>query len=258
MNVIIVTPSGRKQYLERLYQCLLKQKEHFDEWHLWLNTDVESDMIFIKQLEDKHTWIHVIKINLQFTARSCKNVNLFYDYCKKSNHIYIKIDDDIVWLHPDFLKNLIHFRSKENCPLVFANVYNNTYMDQFNYKANTFQVRSVNHIKYKEYDTCSLDETLIIHKHFKNNQADSFLFENKTIEHHTRVGIQCISWIGNMYPKMFDNMFKDDERWLSFMYPLQIDKQNKICGNALCVHYSHRTQNPDNVLDKYLDDLYPI
>jgi len=35
---IVVTPAGRRRYLEKLVKCLELQKDDFDEWHLWENT----------------------------------------------------------------------------------------------------------------------------------------------------------------------------------------------------------------------------
>ena len=59
-KIVIVTPAGRKIYLEKLFSHLELQKNDFDEWHLWENTIVNDDLMYIKQLENTYSWIKVI------------------------------------------------------------------------------------------------------------------------------------------------------------------------------------------------------
>lgn len=40
MKRIIVTPAGRKRYMEILSSHLDKQRSDFDEWHIWQNTEI--------------------------------------------------------------------------------------------------------------------------------------------------------------------------------------------------------------------------
>ena len=61
MKIIVVTPAGRKRYLKILLKNLQKQKNDFDEWHLWENTRNKEDEIYIKELEKKYDWIKCIK-----------------------------------------------------------------------------------------------------------------------------------------------------------------------------------------------------
>ena len=48
-RIIVVTPAGRKAYLEILKTYILKD-ESIDEWILWDNCRLESDRIYIKNL----------------------------------------------------------------------------------------------------------------------------------------------------------------------------------------------------------------
>ena len=53
LSRIIVTPAGRRQYLEILYGHLKAQKIDFDEWWLLVNTSVPDDVAYCEQLADK-------------------------------------------------------------------------------------------------------------------------------------------------------------------------------------------------------------
>lgn len=37
MKRIIVTPAGRERYLEVLLNNMIKCKDEFNEWHLWID-----------------------------------------------------------------------------------------------------------------------------------------------------------------------------------------------------------------------------
>ena len=60
MKIIVVTPAGRERYLKILLKNLEKQKNDFDEWHLWENTRNKEDEKYIRNLEKEYDWIKCI------------------------------------------------------------------------------------------------------------------------------------------------------------------------------------------------------
>ncbi|MDK2791072.1 MAG: hypothetical protein PWP15_1592 [Methanothermococcus sp.] len=98
-KIFVVTPAGRKKYLEILSKYILKD-DSIDEWHLWDNCRDESDREYICQLSREHKKITVIKeCGVDGTNKS---VNKFYKYCRDEDVFYIKMDDDIVYLPEKF------------------------------------------------------------------------------------------------------------------------------------------------------------
>ena len=83
-KIIVVTPSGRERYLSMLYECLKKQKDHFDEWHLWENTQNDSDKLYLYELEKENDFIKVISRYRPKITERYKGTNRyicrFYDY----------------------------------------------------------------------------------------------------------------------------------------------------------------------------------
>ena len=60
MDIIVVTPAGRKKYLEKLYLHLKNQKQDFHYWHLWVNTSDINDINYMKELEKNNLWIKLV------------------------------------------------------------------------------------------------------------------------------------------------------------------------------------------------------
>ena len=82
MKIIVVTPAGRKRYLKILLQNLQKQKNDFDEWHLWENTRNNEDKEYILSLEKKYDWIKCIKRNIPKNIKGwIPGIHYFCDYC---------------------------------------------------------------------------------------------------------------------------------------------------------------------------------
>lgn len=277
-KIIVVTPSGRRRYLCKLYGHLKKQKDYFHEWHLWKNTENSHDIMYIHNLEKTHDWIKVIDMQLPEIGKKKdedndkntwrgKYIHTFYRYCVDVNSIYIKLDDDIVWLQKDFIKEFVKTRmvDKEH-PIIYANTINNNYMSQYHHPDMKIlqsdwyidmYTRSNINDKYL-FDKNNI--ALNLHEMFCNEtDKDRFNIENEEIAYGKRVCINAISWRGddNRITKMMQKCKEEDERYISVTYPMKIQCKNMIYGNILCVHFSygHQRYNLD-ILDSRLDSLY--
>ena len=99
-----------------------------------MNTIIKEDIDYIESLAKSETWIKIIYKDLikiiPDKGSSCRNLNLFYGDYREPSVIYIKIDDDIVFMETDFIKKLKDFRiSNRNNPIVFQNIINNNYFN---------------------------------------------------------------------------------------------------------------------------------
>lgn len=271
MKTIVVTPSGRERYLKRLYNCMLKQKSigSFDEWHLWLNTRNQTDIKYIESLGEKHDWIQIIRRHLRMDRENgneatdhnmyrTNNLQSFYGYCVEPETVYIKIDDDIVWMADDMITNLVKFRlENRDPPLVYANTINNNCQDELHRQAGRLQIYE----EPKSFMTLERARyALDVHRAFFKSDFKDLIFDRHEIDFNIRFCINCVSWIYNeKYRKMMNNMKEDDEKWLAVAFPNKVGVKNVVCGNALCVHYIYTWQKESTgLLDKHLDELYPL
>ena len=120
MKIVVVTPAGRERYLKLLYKQLNIQRKSFDnfEWHLWENTRNDNDKTYITKLADHNDWIKIIEKNID---NRIKGTNIaiakFWEYTTDPNTIYIRLDDDIVWLDKNFIPKALHIIPSDFLPI---------------------------------------------------------------------------------------------------------------------------------------------
>ena len=263
-KIIMVTPSGRKNYMEYLLKSLIIQKDDFLEWHLWNNTRNKEDEEYIYLLQSQYDWIKVINIdNLEqkgsnFAINSFWKLNIYHD----DSTIYIRLDDDIVWLSPNFIKRMIEIRIKyTQAPFVYANIVNNNYIAYYQ-QSNKKVLQDLPKITKDCMGNLwnSPDLTLKLHEEFaihrRNNEYDKWFINNLLLSDYKRVSINCISWFGSLFQKQIvkNTEYVDDEQYYSVEVPKMLKKPNIICGNALCLHFAFFTQRIPNSKNEILDD----
>lgn len=259
MKRIIVTPAGRKRYLEILFNHLKNLKNEFDEWILWVNTENVDDILFMEKLENENKFIKLQRTKIG--VRGSQTIYHFFNECIDENSVYIRLDDDIVYVKPNSLKNLFDFRIKNpNYFLVYGNIVNNAILSHLHQRNGTF----TNEIKFGYHCTdhngwnnpIALES---IHRKFfelyKNNQLSNFSINNWILSDYERCSINVISWLGNEFKKFNGEVGVDEENWLSCDKPRELNIPNIIFGDSLFVHYAFFTQREyidnTNILELY-------
>lgn len=256
MKRIIVTPAGRKRYMNLLADHLSKQRNSFDEWHIWQNTENIEDIKFFKQLDAKI-------IIPPISDPKLKNVNLnnFYliDSCEQ-NSLYLKLDDDIVWMEPNFIHKMFTIREQNNSNLlIFANTINNSNCSHLHMRCNQIPWNDL--AGYNTFDSIFWSSPLYaesVHKTFLSNVHDftKFYFSDWHLFINERVSINAISWRGSDF-QLFNGVIDgEDEHFLTYHGPSRVlGKKSFIYGQALCSHYSYKTQveylDTTNLLTRY-------
>lgn len=260
MRIEIVTPAGRERYLEILYRHLKLQKSNFDQWTLWINTTHQPDIDYCKRLERENDWIKTIDPILAPAGGS--SVHAFYKHTCDLNTVYIKMDDDIVWMEKDFVKKLVDFRiSNKEYFLISANVVNNAIIDHLHQRGGALVIEEK--INYDGCDYNGWVNPIVAHKKHENliksiinNDIEKFkIFKKSVCVYFERFSINCIAWFGYDFASFDGNVGGDDELWLASHHPKDINKPNAICGEALCAHFAFYTQrdymDATNILESY-------
>jgi hypothetical protein len=257
MKRIIVTPAGRKKYMDLLAKHLAKQRSSFDEWHIWQNTENIEDIQFFNTLDAK---IIIPKIS----DPKLKNVNLNNFYAIDSfdeDTLYLKLDDDIVWMEPDFIDKMFSLREQNNTNfLIFANTINNSTCGHLHMRNN--QIPWNDMAGYNTFDSIFWSSPLYaesVHHTFLSNAKDftKFYFSDWHLFLNERVSINAVAWRGSDFA--FFNGFIDgeDELFLTYHGPSRaLGKRSFIYGQALCSHYSYKTQmeylDRTKLLERYI------
>lgn len=158
------------------------------------------------------------------------SINAFYRKCVEENTIYFKLDDDIVWMEPNAIENMVRFRIDNPeyflvSPLIINNALS-TYL---------LQVRKKIKLD-KYYNSMSAHPVLWnsgefatqLHEWFLNTQLPFDAYKGLHIGKQpmamTRFSINCILWFGDEMKKFDGQVTGDDEEFLSCIYPTE-----KVC-----------------------------
>ncbi|KAI1318872.1 hypothetical protein F5Y16DRAFT_111832 [Xylariaceae sp. FL0255] len=104
-----------------LQQNLAANGGMLDEVWFLLHTDNQGDLKWLKELVEKRPQYKIIK------SGDCVGFNYgcIWDPIIENDTIYVKIDDDIVFIHPDTIPQLVHTRIAEPHPFaISANLVN--------------------------------------------------------------------------------------------------------------------------------------
>jgi len=127
-KVVVCTPAGRKEYLEILIPYILRDRHFVDEYQLWANTDNKEDLDYIKYIGNSYPdFIKVISRNPNIGVKTSNfSIFQFFAKCIDQDTVYIRLDDDIVFVENDALRKLAEFRiNNPNYFLVYGNIINN-------------------------------------------------------------------------------------------------------------------------------------
>ncbi|KAI2622673.1 hypothetical protein GGS26DRAFT_583842 [Hypomontagnella submonticulosa] len=129
---------GRKRYVDIL-DCYLQQNlasngGYFDEVWFMAHTKDEDDVAWVEDLVARTPGYKLVgKGKCEGEKYKC-----MWTYAVEDNTIYVKIDDDIIYIHPDAIPQLVHTRINLPHPYaVSSNLVNSpvTGMEQYHYGA---------------------------------------------------------------------------------------------------------------------------
>jgi hypothetical protein len=128
-KVVAVTPSGRMGYLKILHKYIIKHKDILDRWDLWINTDNESDIEYMKELSKNDSFIHLVYPTWKYEKNTPNlSISPFWSKATDEDTIYIRFDDDIVFIDENTIKNLVEFRiENKNHLFIYPFIINNPF-----------------------------------------------------------------------------------------------------------------------------------
>jgi hypothetical protein len=251
---IIVIPAGRKRYIEILLPYILKEKNFIDEMHIWMNTNIKEDIVYLQQIAEDYKFIK-LKYNADKHHKKGKSeaIHTFFTDAIDDDSIYIRLDDDIVWLENNFIEKLYYYRlNNPQYFLIYPNIINNAIIDHIRWRFGCFENKYLlnnYHFSYKCTDPIGWQHSEVAYlKHqaflddLSNNNLDHYRFYKWILFHFERVSINCISWFGSEFKKFDGNVGSNEEQWLSVDHPKNIKKPNCIFGDIICSHFSFYTQ----------------
>jgi len=246
-NIVAITPCGRRDTLEILARYIFRDidKGLIDEWQLWENTKKQDDINCIHELA-QHSKVSIRTI--PDGDGSCWMIHRFYTNCIDENTIYLRFDDDIVWIGENSVEELIKTRLENPEPfLVFSNIINNTRASYYH------QQKGIYEPHWELTDNClnptawqDFEFVKMIHDTFKRRYSlELYDIENITLPDTRHFSINSFAVFGKDLAT-FGGVFgtADEERLLSEFKPTELNRPCMISGKAQVVHFSYYPQRP--------------
>ena len=111
-KVIVCIPAGRKNYLSVLIPYLVRERGLVDECRIWKNTYDADDIEYIHAMVmDYAPWMTLEEPQVGVDRLGWGwSIYPFFKRCIEPGVVYVRIDDDVVWLEAGALRQLIRFR----------------------------------------------------------------------------------------------------------------------------------------------------
>lgn len=260
-KIIVVTPAGRKKYLQVLSKYILKDNA-IDEWHLWDNCRNEQDRIYINSL--MRQFPGKIKVVTESnTDGTNASINRFFKYTRDENCFYIRIDDDVIFLPSDFAISIYQqaLLEKEKYTFWAPVIINNavcTYFLKLYRKIKTNVPITLQALCPMAWGNPIFAEKL--HNLFLHNYSNLDLFKIPDTDiPPARFSVNVIGFWGELSKKMSDDFCPlgvDEEDYLTATLPFLTKKPGRLVGSVVVAHFSFFTQEKyllqkTNILEKY-------
>lgn len=281
-KIVPFIPAGRKERMSVLVNYLLKFKgKPIDQVYLWRNTQNSDDLAYINSLESDYFKIFdVTQDGEVWNDPKQLNTGKYYKYTTDPNTIYIRFDDDIVYVDDKYFKNMLDFRiDNPQYFLVFGNIWNNAIISYIQQRMG--RISPEKGVVEKEFcmdQTGWRDPNFAEHIHnilkdkIENRKTADLYFDRWELHNAHRFSISNFSFFGRDFAEFQgkvrfpdeicdvnhtvngkDYHQLDEEIWLCEYYPALKKKLNVICGSALVCHFSFLFQRDHLMRLGYLD-----
>ena len=258
-KVVVAIPAGRKRYMELLLPQLLREEELIDEIRFCVNTNVAEDLEWMKAQVAANPKI-TIDGRLGEQPYDAYALRGFWDGLQDPKTIYIRVDDDVLWIQPGFIKSQLDFRvNNPEYLFVYPNLINNCITDHLHMKMGLLDLGE-KRIGYDYYDNVGLSDPWVAEKkhrdfleHIHANRLDEYRFHKWVLTENEKMSINSLCWFGRDLVGI--QVAPDEETQISVEIPVSLGKKNAINGNALAVHFAfhhHRaTLDETDLVEKY-------
>ena len=268
--VITVTPAGRFEYLRLLVPHLLRLRGFVDRHDFWVNTGNAADIAYMESLAVTHApFFRLVRVPPPTTLTPggksklgmSYHIGAFYPHAAEPGTVYVRLDDDICYLHPGAIRALVECRLAEREPLlVYPTIVNNSLMSSMLQRHGAFG-REIGECPYEILGRGWHDGRFAeaVHRKFiaavKRRDITKWQLPHKRFTDYERVSVNCISWLGVDMAEHAHSVGELEEGYLASELPRALGRPNALCGEALVAHFAYGAQRPylsrTNLLQEY-------
>ncbi len=268
-RLVTVCPAGRQRFLEILVPYLLRERGIIDRHDFWLNTSVASDIEYIDGLAKQYPdFFRVVRVpNSGFTPRGKPKLGLafhigtFYPHAADPETVYVRLDDDIVYVSPGGIEALARYRLQHPTPfLVYPTIINNSILTHYLQADGVFG-RERGSADYALKGRGLSDGRLAEHLHrkflaaVKRGEGERWRVKPRTVTDYMTVSVNCMSWLGRDLAACAADVGDYEEEYLATTRPTALGRPNVIVDVATVAHFSYGEQRSylerTNLLSEY-------
>lgn len=259
-KVVICTPAGRQKYLSIFKNYIYRKMNAgiVDEWQLWQNTTNPSDIAYLESMAAENPKVKICKIDEPITIQSQPSWNSlqthkFMKFAQDDDAIYIRFDDDIVFIEDNFIEKVAQARiDNPNAFIIYPNIINSTICTSWHQEIGALSEEHgiVRRERPDDPDYAYLDEFCYsdsglidhIHKTFKKRYEEgslsAYYLPSRLFTDYKHFSICSICWWGR---DKIDCGYVEEPQ-MAWELPMRYDRPVWFAGNALCVHFTYHTQ----------------
>ncbi|REK06809.1 MAG: hypothetical protein DWQ37_22475 [Planctomycetota bacterium] len=256
-----VTPYGRRRYVEILVRYLLGLRDLIDEHHFWINTDCPEDVQYARDLAAAYPdFFRLVHDSSRYSRKSAvPRICWFWQKCDEDHTLYLKLDDDLVWIDDGAIERLLQFRLDHPQYLtVFPNTVNNSLCSHLHQKQGLLadtpavEYECLGDVSWRRWRTAHA-----AHETFFDLRAagelHKFHFDTWELTDYERFSINAMCWLGRDLAEPARRFADDDEAWVTEHVPRETGRTTAIVGDALVAHFAYAPQRGG--LETYTDVL---
>lgn len=272
-RVIAFTPYGRERTVSILYRYLKREHDRgvLDEWMLWMNTDPdqESDRQYARNLADLHDWVRLVErpANDEYHFHKQMYTRLFYVHCVDPEAVYLRFDDDIVYVHDLAIRRMVEQKTARPdmlglFPIIWNNAICSWHLQQRGAIPREFGTIGAPYcmdpVGWADPVFAEKIHRLLLTKIGSGTVEELFMYQDAQLAPRQQFSVSCFAVSGADYaalqpPGVLD--FYEEEHWLTVHRPEAVGKTNSIIADALVSHYTFYPQrdyvNATDILDRY-------
>lgn len=253
--VIVVTPAGRRRYMPLISKYIYQHKGLIDKWVLWANTKDQADLEHLMSMEKADSEFVRVQLGQDGPlgeVGTMPAIRAFYNYDMLRDAIYLRIDDDICYMHPDAIPNLVKFRfDNPQYFCITANMVNSGLCSHLQDRMGLHP--NLSRVPWESAGGplhWSSDMATLLHDKFMKDLSESKLdpwmcYDRWELWESPRFGIAFIALLGkdiHDFIGKWSGPEKTDEEFFTTIWPKKIDRMNCICGKSLIVHFAYGPQ----------------
>jgi hypothetical protein len=289
-HVVAWTPYGREETVSLLVEYIRREHERgiVDEWWLCLNTDPHQvrDVEYAHELAARYPWIRLVDrpAGVPVLHPKQRNTGYFYREMTDPDTVFVRLDDDIIYVHEDAIQRLVaHRLQAETGVASFPVMWNNSIISWYAQAAGVIPAAgSVTTLNQAGYPIENEDRYLepgcwdytwpqvggpycmdpvgwadgrfgaMLHRLLLGWLEDgtperAFLYQDYQLPVGMQFSVSTFASLGRTYAGLDTPgvlVPDEEESWHTIHQPMKIGQPNVIVGNALVSHYTFFPQGP--------------